>query len=96
MVEQAKSKFKLKEVSWRQRKELTKALEESGSSAFGIMRTAGENGFPIDFVELAFRHGIEGYDTEESLNALTETELMEGATAVYFHVFFKPELEKKS
>ncbi len=86
-------KFKYKDVTWAQRKELKKALEAAGVT----FRKLAENAeFPIDFVELAFMYGVEGYDDPEPLNELSEVELTIGASEVFANVFIKPEEEKKS
>lgn len=86
-------KFKVKDVTWSQRKAMKKALESNGATLLRIVETQE---LPIDFVELAFKYGIEGFEDVERLNDLSEVELMEGASAVFVNTFVKPEAEKKS
>lgn len=85
--------FKFKDVTWQQRKEMRKALEEAG---YTFTEIAKKNHFPTDFMELAFRYGIEGFEDPEKLNELDELHLSIGAAGVFERVFFKLESEKKS
>lgn len=86
-------KFKVKDVTWAQRKAMKKALESNGTTLIKIVENQE---LPIDFVELAFQFGIEGFEDVEKLNQLSEIDLMEGASQVFINTFVKPEIEKKS
>lgn len=91
--------FKLKDVTWSQRKKLAQSLEAAGITSMSLAKAAKENGgvsMPYDFIELAFQHGLEGFEDVEKLNELSDVELQTGAQMVYLQVFFKSAEEKKS
>lgn len=85
--------FKYKDLNWQQRKELKKILEAEGKTLAKIVE---DQELPIDFVELAFKYGVEGFEDVEQLNNLNELQLMTGASEVFVRTFVKPETEKKS
>ena len=91
--------FVIKDVTWAERKQMRKVLEDAGltlSKIVGASQNKESIDMPSDFAEMAFRYGIEGYDTDEKLNELNDFQIQEGAMLVYFHVFFKTEIQKKS
>lgn len=90
------NEFKIRDVTWKERKAMMKALQEAG---IGYREIVEKLLIPVEFIELAFRYGIEGFqgpDYEEKLNALPESQLILGASKVFEKIFFKLEEEKKS
>lgn len=92
--------FKLKALTWGERKELRGEIGALGSHDLSnpqnmLFSVSG------DFIENCFRYGIEGYqadDWQEKLNQLSETELMGGVAEVIMKSVYNMdvEIEKKS
>ena len=85
-----------KPLTWDQRKELRKILDSEQLTVQTI--TGGY--LPTEFIELAFKYGIEGYqgsDYKDKLNLLSEVELVEGAAKVCVEGVWnlRTEIEKK-
>lgn len=85
--------FKLREVTWTEKKALSKAVQECGLT----MKDCALRGeWPIEAVEAALSVGVEGYDTDDEKSSLSYGDMQNAAMLVYNSAFFKLEIEKKS
>lgn len=80
----------VKDLTWKQRKEMINAIDEFG----GIMKVQERKTLPAEFVELAMIYAYEM--SEEDLAKAPYLDLVTKAMAVFEEIFLKAEAEKKS